>query len=133
MNFLSLKYWFNLNAGTLHEPIETLLIIFIIISFGLIFIFKHFKETKHKNLARSFWASLARYSTNNTVIGFILLFFTFERVLLLSARFWFLIWLAYIIWYPLHKYKQIAFNESKREMSKRNEEFQKYIPQKKKK
>jgi len=117
-----------MNAGVLHSPIEKSLILFIIAWFILIFTFKHFKKIKYKDFPRSFWASLTGYSTNNLIFGFLLLFFTYEKVTLLSARFWFLIWLGYIIWYPKYRYKKISTDAKKRNNAKKNEELKKYLP-----
>ena len=128
MQFLSLSYWLNLNPGTLHPPIQKILISFIVLWFAAIFIFKKFEKIKHKDLPRAFWANLASYSINNTIVGFLLIFFSFERVTLLSARFWFLLWLTYIIWYPIHRHKQIAIGKEKRKESTKDDELKKYLP-----
>ncbi|MBL7058328.1 hypothetical protein ISS03_03250 [Patescibacteria group bacterium] len=128
MQFLTIDYWFNMNAGMLHPPVQNLLIFFIIILFGSIFLFNNFKIIKYKDYPRSFWANLYSYSITNTIIGFLLLFFTYERVTLLSARFWFLLWLGYIICYPRYRFKLIDKGIEKREGAKKEAEFKKYIP-----
>lgn len=128
MILLSLSYWFNMNPGPIHPPIQKALIFFIFLWFISIFIFQKFKKNKYKDFPRAFWKSIHSYSIKNTILGFMLIFFAYERVTFLSARFWFLLWLVYIIWYPIHRHKQIAIGKEKRNETEKDKEFKKYLP-----
>lgn len=125
-NLFTLKYWFSMNAGSLAPMAQKAFIVFLVLLLGLA-VYSKFKK-KDKGIYFRIWNKLTSFGTTNLVIGLFLLFFTYEEVIFLSMRFWFLLWLASMIFWL-----QLIHKESKkipeiREKRKQEEEFKKYIP-----
>ncbi|MFA7087910.1 MAG: hypothetical protein WC146_01065 [Patescibacteria group bacterium] len=125
-NLLTLNYWFNLLPEGLTPSAQKLFIGFIIlliITSLLIAIFKG-----KTGLYRGFFKRLYGFCLSNAIIGMILLFFNYEIVPFLSARFWLGIWaISMIIWLIsiLKGLKKIPI--IKKEYAEK-EELKKYIP-----
>lgn len=115
-----------MNAGSLAPIAQKAFIVFLVLLLGLA-IYSKFKK-KEKGIYFRIWNKLTSFGTTNLIIGLFLLFFTYEEVIFLSMRFWFLLWLASMIFWL-----QLIHKESKkipeiREKRKQEEEFKKYIP-----
>jgi len=125
-NLFTLKYWFGINAGSLEPVAQKVFVVFLVLLLALAIYSKYRKREKGTYLR--IWTKMASFGTTNLIIGIFLLFFTYEAVAFLSARFWFLLWLAsMIIWlnFVYKDYKKIPELLDKR---KKEEEFKKYIP-----
>lgn len=125
-NLFTLKYWFSMNAGNLEPLAQKGLVIFIILLLGLA-IYSRLKKNK-KGIYLRIWTRLNSFGVTNFVIGLFLLFFTYEGVLFLSMRFWFLLWLVGMIFWLYLVYKQFKKIPEFRNKRKHEEEFKKYIP-----
>ena len=127
-NLLSLKFWLNLRPGLLSAAYLRSLIIFVIILASLTVIFGFIHLRNKKNLYSRFWSSLYYFNLTNTIIGLFLLFFNYEMVPFLSARFWFLLWgTEVLVWLVL--LVKILFSIPKRRKQLAEEkQFKKYIP-----
>ncbi len=127
-NWLNLKMWFSMNPGSL-LPVFHYALIIIVILFLLALIFFKFKYKENKkNLYSKIYLSLFNFSLTGVIIGSLILFFTYERVPFLSARFWFIVWFSVHAvwgWFIYKKLKKIP--EIKQEIKKRKE-YKKYIP-----
>lgn len=64
----------------------------------------------------------------NSIVGLILLFFTYEMVPFLSSRFWFLLWLIGMIISMYFITGNISDIPKRKEELEKEREFKKYIP-----
>lgn len=127
-NLLSLKFWFNLRPVSLLPIYQNfflvLVIILAILSLALNFLMKRNKI----GLYAQFWRSAYYFCFTNTFILLLLLFFNYESVPFLSARFWYLlvgvemaVWAFFIL-------RALYFIPQKKEQYEKEKEFKKYIP-----
>ena len=128
MKFITLKYWFNLNPGSLIPWAHKGLILFIILLFGASIYIKYCNKNKTLNLPKLTLNKLSSFFITNGIIGLVLLFLTYERISFFSSRFWFLFWGAGIVFYLYHLDKKIKCNKQKKEQYKKEAEKKKYIP-----
>lgn len=125
-NFFTLKYWFSINAGSLQQSVQRVFIIFLILLLGLT-IYAELRR-KNKGIYLKIWTKIASFGLTNLIIGVMLLFFTYEGVVFLSMRFFFLIWLAEMIFWLHLIYKEFKKIPEMREKRKKEEAFKKYLP-----
>lgn len=125
-NLITLKYWFSINAGSLEKTAQIGLVIFLVILLGVL-VYSSLKK-KNKGVYLKIWAKLASFGFTNFIIGLFLLFFTYEAVPFLSMRFWFLLWLAGMVFWLNLIYKECKLIPQIKEKRKQEEEFKKYIP-----
>ena len=126
-NLLNLNFWINLSPPALLPVFLKTLIVFISVLAVLAFYFM-VKGKKKNFLFGRVWRRLQSFCLGNTILGLIILFFTYEQVPLLSARFWFLVWgTSMIVWlYFIFKvYKEAPV---RKEALEKEKEFKKYIP-----
>jgi hypothetical protein len=127
-NLFSLNLWFTLNPGPLQPVFQNILVAVIVLLFVGILVSTYFHKRYKKTLYAKLWLSGYNFCLTGTIIGALLLFFTYERVNFLSARFWFLIWFllqAAWAWFLYKKLKRLPV--IKKEITARKE-FEKYIP-----
>lgn len=127
--FFNLSHIFSLRPPAMSGRAATILaVIFIgLIAFGA---FANFKRHKAKSgLDAKAWRQVFYLGFTIGILGFVYIFFASQGVVLLAARFWLLIivlvavvWAGFII-----KYIKVELPK-KKEVMKKNEEFQKYIP-----
>jgi uncharacterized protein YjeT (DUF2065 family) len=127
-NLLSLKFWFNLRPGALLPIYQKALIVFIIILGILIFIFTILVKQDKKSLYNHVCRNLRSFGLANIIIGLLILFFTYEMVPFLSARFWFLFWGAEIVVWLIFILRMLLEIPKKKEQMEKEKEFNKYIP-----
>jgi hypothetical protein len=132
LGYFKPAYLLELRPYTQSQTIKAMLIFFailIVIGIGL----KIYKETQ--KLEKFQTKLLERYFslfTTMGIIGIVIVWLRFERVNLLAARFWLLVWAVIVLaWiYPILKYQfKIAPVAQKRAEEKKL--FQKYLPKKK--
>jgi len=126
-NFLSLGFWLNLRPGSLEPIYQKYFIGFILFLFIITFVFWLAKFRK-KNLYTAFRKKLYSFSLINAFIGLVLLFFNYELIPFLSARFWFLLWAAGIIVWLFFIFKILAIIPKQKKLLKEEREYKKYIP-----
>jgi hypothetical protein len=123
---LSFKFWFNLRPGVLAS--QNYLVAFFTFFVLLTILFIILKKKQSKTAYRNLWESLYSFALYNAIISAALLFFTYELVPFLSARFWFLVWgagMAVWIYFLVKKFLQVKVR--RQELAK-EKEFRKYIP-----
>jgi amino acid transporter len=125
-NLFTLKYWFGMNAGSLAPIVQRALVVFLVLLLALAVYSKLRK--RDKGVYFRIWKKLDSFGVTNLIIGLFLLFFTYEGVIFLSMRFWFLLWLASMIVFLYFVYKEFKKIPEFREKRKQEEEFKKYIP-----
>jgi len=125
-NLLTWDYWFNLAPEPFIPTAQKLFIVFVIalaLAALLIAIIKN-----KGGIYRGFFKRLYAFCLANAVIGLLLLFFDYESVPFLSARFWLGLWgLTMIVWIiPI--LKSLRLIPQKKKEKERENELKKYIP-----
>ncbi len=126
-NLLSLRFWFNLRPGPLLPIYQKLFIAFLIFLILASFVF-WLTQNRQKKVYRAFWKRLHTFSLVNAFLGFVLLFFNYELVPFLSARFWFLVWGAGILVWLFFIFRILFKIPEKRKKLEAEKEYKKYIP-----
>ena len=135
---ININYWFAKQPPYLSEPFTKLFLglFFVLIALSIVFQLIAFIQKKQnaQKIMIKFWKRLANFFFWIGIIEIILYFFRYERVPLLSSRFWLILWLllffgwgAYIIHIRFKKVPGIVTDKQQKE------EFEKYLPTKKKK
>jgi len=127
-NFFTLKMWFSINPGSLMPVFHYALVVVVLLFLVATFAFKYKYNKQKKTLYNRIFSSLFNFSLTGTIIGAFVLFFTYERVPFLSARFWFIVWfLVHAVW-GWFIYKKLKKIPEIKDQIKANKEYQKYIP-----
>lgn len=128
MNLLQLSFWFNLKPIPL-LPIYDKAFTVLVVLLGLLLIASFFiKKAYRKNIYGKVLEEAYSFMLTNFGIGLILLFFNYESVPLLSARFWFILWaieMGVWIYLIIRDVKKIP---ARKEQFEKEKEYQKYIP-----
>ena len=125
-NLLTLNYWFNL-APEAYLPLAQKLFIAFIIALAAAALLIAIAKSRG-GIYRGFFKRLYVFCLANATIGLFLLFFNYETVPFLSARFWTGLWaLIMIIWIipVLRNLKTIPQKKKEREQEKN---LKKYLP-----
>jgi len=125
-NLLTLKYWFSVNPGALVDSGFNLLVTFTVFLFLLGIISMILK--RKKGLYRGVFNRIYDFSVANFFIAILFLFFHFENIPFFTARFWFIIWLAGILFWLIHIAKKIKQVPEKRKELEKEKEKRKYLP-----
>ncbi|MDP2708821.1 MAG: hypothetical protein Q8O93_02110 [bacterium] len=127
-NYLTWNFWLNVRPGAF-LPASLKAVLGIISLFIILTIVSGFIRKKwNKSLYASFWSSLYAFFLTNSIIGLLLLFFNYEMVPFLSARFWYLLWVVGALVWLYFIYKIIISIPQKKERLEKEQEFKKYIP-----
>lgn len=127
-NLLSVNYWFNLRPGELAPGAQKLLIGMIILLAVLAIAFYILGRVKKGGLYAKIWKRAYTLAYANVIFSGLFLFFTYEMIPFLSARFWFiLIGLEILIWLYFIIRNTLEIPKRKEEIEK-EKEFKKYIP-----
>ena len=128
MNLLQPSFWFNLKPIPL-LPIYDKVFTGLVVLLGLLLIASFFiKKAYRKNIYGKVLEEAYSFMLTNFGIGLILLFFNYESVPLLSARFWFILWaieMGIWIYLIIRDVKKIP---ARKEQFEKEKEYQKYIP-----
>ena len=128
MNLLQPSFWFNLKPIPL-LPIYDKVFTGLVVLLGLLLITSFFiKKAYRKNIYGKVLEEAYSFMLTNFGIGLILLFFNYESVPLLSARFWFILWaieMGIWIYLIIRDVKKIP---ARKEQFEKEKEYQKYIP-----
>lgn len=127
-NFLSLKFWFNFRPGPLLPGSLQIFVIIIVALIVFTIATALIKARNQKNLYGRFWQNIYTFFLTNAIFGLLFLFFVYELIPFLSARFWFILWTAGIItWLIFIARVLLAVPKRKKELEE-DKEFKKYIP-----
>jgi tellurite resistance protein TehA-like permease len=126
-NFFSLNFWINTRPGSLSPFGMQVLTFFAVLMIALFFLTK-IMQKKKGGLYFKLFDKLNSFFIANFLICLMYMFFTYELIPLLSARFWFLFWIiGMIVWlYFIFKHMQ-TIPEKKKKLEEK-QEFEKYIP-----
>jgi len=125
-NLLSLHYWTNLRPEALTPLAQKIFIGFLLLLVVAAIIIAIKKN--RSSIYRGWFKKMYSFCVSNTVIGLLLLFFNYEFVPFLSARFWLGLWgLIMIIWlvFILKSLKNIP---KIKERAAQDKELKKYLP-----
>jgi len=125
-NLLTLNYWFNLAPEAFLPPAQKLFIAFVIALAAAALIIAIAKS--RGGIYRGFFKRLYAFCLTNAAIGLLLLFFDYEAVPFLSARFWLGLWgLIMIVWiFPV--LKSLKTIPQKKKERDQEQELKKYLP-----
>ncbi|MEA3463742.1 MAG: hypothetical protein U9R14_01560 [Patescibacteria group bacterium] len=127
-NLLSLNLWFNPRPGQLMPQYQQYFVILTVILVITTIVIGFIQARNKKNLYSGFWSGLYYFCLTNAIISLFLLFFTYEAIPFLSARFWFLLWGAEIlIWLFFLAKKLIEVPKRKKQLAEERQ-YKKYIP-----
>lgn len=126
LNLLTFNYWFDITPVPFIFPAKIALFVFVglLLLAGLFF----FLFRKKFSLLKKMFTSLYSFCFTNFIIGLVLIFSEVQRATFLSARFWYLIWLAGMIWAMINIIKRQKKYLANREGLKKDREFKKYLP-----
>ncbi len=127
-NLLSLNFWLNVRPGQLMPQYLQYFIIFVVILAVLTIIFGLIQARNKKNLYGRFWSGLYYFCLTNTIISVFLLFFTYEAIPFLSARFWFLLWVVEILVWLFFLAKKLREVPKRKKWLDEEKQYKKYIP-----
>ncbi len=125
-NLLNLSFWFDLRPPAMLPLFNYFFIAFILLLIVLMIL--SFRLKNKKKVYKGVLISLYNFSLTNTIIGLIFLFFNYQRVPFLAARFWFLLWAILIIVWLLFIYLKLKKVPAQREKLIAQEEYNKYLP-----
>jgi len=103
-------------------------IIFIVVLAVATVVFGLLQARNKKNLYGRFWTGLYYFFLTNAIISAILLFFTYEAIPFLSARFWFLLWGAEVLVWLFFLVKKLRDISKRKKQLEEERKYKKYIP-----
>jgi hypothetical protein len=127
-NLITLKFWLDLRPPALLPIYENILIGFIVL-LTVAAILSSLNGKKYGNgLYGKIWKRIFSFSLTNAILGLLLLFFSYEVVPFLSARFWFILWGASMAIWAYFIFKASKEIPKIKEQMEKEKEFNKYIP-----
>lgn len=133
IDIISPRFWFSLNPGPMSYKFQLALTWLFGLALILAIIFRILIIVQKKDLLIiKFWRKLFRLFLVMGLIGFVLLFFFYEGVPILGARFWFLLWiLAFIVWLVFALIFLIVKVPRIKKETEEKKQFEKYLPKSK--
>ena len=128
--FLSPSYWFDLSP----EPLYGIILQFFFFFFTAIVLAGIILRVLGKNrardrYARQFFLGLAPLFFTMGVIGWFILFFRYEGIYLLGARFWYVLWIiVFGLWLGFVLRYHLKIVPQKRQHADMRREQRKYLP-----
>lgn len=127
-NLLSLKFWFNLRPDALSLLSQKIFLVLIIALIISAIVFGYLKSLKKKNLYTKIFDKLYYFSLVNGIIGLFLMFFNYEMIPFLTARFWYLLWFIILVVWIFFIIKVIIKIPQKQQRIEKEKKFKQYIP-----
>lgn len=125
-NLINFGYWFSLRPEALSPIAQKLFIGFIILLALICLLTAIFKN--HGGIYRGFLKKIYSFSFANAVIGLFILFFNYELIPFLSARFWLGLWLIMMIVWLIFILKYLRKIPATKKRVAAEKEFNKYLP-----
>lgn len=123
--FLNWNFWFSLRPG--ESTIISVLVVLLILMVVATAVF-YVLRRRDRSVNRLLWIKLNSFFMANAIIALFKLFFDFEMLVFLSARFWFLVWGAeMLVWAYFIVSFAMKLPAMKAEQVKK-QEYNKYIP-----
>jgi hypothetical protein len=129
---LTLSFWFKMAPDPLLPFFQMAFLIF----FGLLVVSgiiagQIYKKKKENFVLRFAAKYLKNWLLTAGITGFFLLFFSYERAVFLSARFWFIIWFLGLGTWLFFIIKRIKTLPQKENALRKKAQFDKYLPKRK--
>lgn len=127
-NLLTLGFWFNLRPDFLLPSTRNVFLVLLGLLFAAAAVFSLLKKSDRAGLYRPIYASLASFCLTNLFLGAVLLFFSYELIPFLAARFWLGLWLIGLaVWSGFIFKKFLKIPELKKEQQA-EKAYKQYIP-----
>ncbi len=126
INLLSFNYWFALSPLSFIRSAQFAIISFLIVLFLAYLFFAFYR--KRKGFYKLLYLKLHDFFLTNLLLGLLLFFFEYQRVYFFSARFWWLIWLVFMLIWGFNIFKNFKKTLKNREEKIKEKEFKKYLP-----
>jgi len=127
MYIFSPAYWFNLRPAPLSGP-GKLLTLIIILALIVLIVFLKKKMQDRKSIYFAFYRHLVNCAFLNIFLCFLWLFFTYELIPIVSARFWIIIWIISMGAWIYQKSKILKKITKDRAAAEAKIEYNKYLP-----
>ncbi len=124
--FSDFNYWFNLRPASLQPLTQKLFIALLILFFILLLTIALIK--RRAGIYRGLLKRLSTFLLTNFLVGLLFLFFNYELVPFLSARFWLGLWILGMIVWLVFVAKSLFVLPRQRQALAREKEMQKYLP-----
>lgn len=124
----SLRYILNTNPENFSLNAYKLFAGFFIILMAVYAVSQIIKKQQQYGLYFKVLRKIQFFSVANLLIGLSLLFFSYELIPILSARFWHLFWLAGMIVWIFFIYKEFSKIPEKKKRLLEDLEYKKYLP-----
>ncbi len=127
---LDWRFWFTLRPSSLGE--KTVLIVavcLLVLLAGAIFFRVLAKAKKQNPPFVKICKKLYKMLSTMVLVGFVLLFLSYEQIYLLGSHFWFLLWfLGFLTWLGFIIYHFFAKMPKEKEELEQKKRFEKYLP-----
>ncbi len=130
---LTLRYWFTLNPAPFLPWAERFMLVAFgaFVVFGIVAWMAELKGRFSKPIKRAFERAASLLAWNG-VLGLLLWAFSYERIPVLSMRFFYVLWLAWVLWgfWRIYRYVwvEIPAQESR---ARERAEREKWLPRRK--
>lgn len=127
---LDWRFWFSLRPSALSDRTAKFILFIFCIILVISLIFKILMRLKKKNPPLvKLYSKLYKLFLTMGLLGFILLFLSYEQIYLLGSRFWYLIWfIGFLIWLGLIIYHLIVKLPKEKKKFEEKKQFEKYLP-----
>ena len=127
---LDWRFWFVLRPSALGEKTAIVVAVGFVALLVAAIILNFLAKTKKQNppLVKLF-KKIGKMFSTMALIGFVLLFFSYEQIYFLGSHLWFLLWLAgFVVWTVfIVLYALRGMRREKEELEKK-QRFMKYLP-----
>ncbi len=126
---LDLHFWFALRPTAPSKQTTIILAVGFGVFLATAIVLGFLAKTKKQNppLAKLFRKLKKMFSTMG-VVGFVLLFFSYEQIYLLGSRFWFLLWfIGLVVWIVFISLYAIKKMQKEKDDLERKQKYLKYL------
>jgi len=127
---LDWRFWFALKPSALGEKTVLILAIGFLAMVAVAILFKFLARARKKNPPQvKLLKKLSRMFSTMALVGFVLLFLSYEQIYLLGGHFWFLVWLlGLLVWAVFILIYAVRKMPREKEELARRQRFLKYLP-----
>lgn len=127
-NLLTLSFWFNLRPDFLLTSTRNIFFGLLGLLFVGAAVFSLLKKSDKAGLYRAVYGSLSSFCFTNFFLGAVLLFFSYELIPFLAARFWLGLWfVGMAVWLGFIVRKFLEIPKLKQEQ-RAEKVYKQYIP-----
>lgn len=97
-NLLSFSYWFDAPLSPSNTALWIMGVVFGLVVVGAIFAWYR-TQNAQDGITRGVWRRFARLAWTMGILGWLLFFARYERVLIFNRRYWLAVWLIATVWW----------------------------------